>query len=847
MFTFRKSILVLGIFCALTITATAKPRTIAKMKEAAGQAINAERKARMLAPRNGQLKELKRTNTYSVIGYDGGGFAIVSADDLVPEVLGVSQKEFSNGRNTNLAWWMEAMDKVISYAVANQMPLKTTKPDPSIYPVQVGPLMTTEWDQERPYNNMCPLYRGTTRCLTGCVATAMAQVLNYHKSPEHGIGSRTIYYPFRNTSGEAVTANFSEDFYDWDNMKDTYTSYNETQANAVALLMRDCGVAADMQYDGPSEGSGAYSEDAAAGLRTYFGFTEAQYLERDSYSESAWMDIVYRELSENGPLYYAGADYSNGGHAFVLHGYRSDGMVYVNWGWSGDDDGYYDISILNPAYYRFNYGQDMIIGVKSTPRDLQDVEVSLSDAGKLQETLSATNVDMESIGSLKITGKINSTDIRHIRQLGGRDENGGRVKGYLKTLDLSNAEIVAGGEYYLKDGAQTYTTTDNELPVKAFYGMSFLKDVRLPGNIRHYGAGALGWCPQLETVELVPAADADFVLENDIVWNLDKTEIIAVLCSKTGDLEIPEGTTILKECAFSGCSKVSKVTLPKSIQLIEKECFYGAAGITELRTSHKEPIALGGANVFTGMTLGSCVLSVPRGYKTRYQRTVQWKDFSNISEYGTSVKVRNLIRVYGEENPEFTYTVDGDAVDGTPVLTCNAIPSSPAGRYAITISPGTITSENVDYIDGYLVVQRAPLAVSFAEESYTRKQYENDPEFTLAYNGFLFDDDASMIDVAPTIVCEATYDSPEGEYVMTLSGGSDDCYELSYGPEAKLIISGVAEPTAVKGILLGNDATADIYTANGVLVRKDAVTLEGLDKGIYIIRKSSGTIKFIVK
>ena len=316
------------VFGLIALQAVAAPRTAQQMKQAAAKAINQHRSAKRMAPRTDALKVLKSTSTYEILGYEQGGFAVVSADDLVPEVLGVSTSEYSEGRNLNFQWWLNATNDVINYAVQNNIQLTTTKPDPAIYPTEVGPLLSTKWDQGAPYSNMCPTFSGSTKCLTGCVATAMAQVLNYHKMPEHGEGTRTIYYPHNNHSGQEVTATFVDDYYDWDNMLDDYSvvNYNQDQANAVALLMRDCGVAADMEYGGPSEGSGAYSQDAAEGLRKYFGYEEAQCLERDYYSEAAWMDIVYRELSENGPLYYGGADLSyNAGHAFVLHGYRADG------------------------------------------------------------------------------------------------------------------------------------------------------------------------------------------------------------------------------------------------------------------------------------------------------------------------------------------------------------------------------------------------------------------------------------------------------------------------------------------------------------------------------------------
>jgi hypothetical protein len=495
------AILVFGLTATQAIAA---PRTAAQMKQAALKAINQHRSNRRMAPRADVPEVLKSTSTYEIIGYKQGGFAVVSADDLVPEVLGVSTSDYSEGRNANFQWWLNAASEAVNYAVQNNVQLTTTKPDPSLYPTEVGPLLTTRWDQETPYNNMCPTYSGSTKCLTGCVATAMAQVLNYHKMPEHGEGQHTIYYPYHNHNGQAVTANFSEDYYDWDNMLDDYstTSYTKEQADAVALLMRDCGVAADMEYGGPSDGSGAYSQDAAAGLRKYFGFAEAQCVERDYYNETTWMNMVYRELSENGPMYYGGADaYGKGGHAFVLHGYRADGKVLVNWGWSGSDDGYYDIAILDPSYYQFSQGQDMIIGVKSNTHSRYRSEIVTTTAeGMLKQAVEALEGEGQ-IGSLTVNGPLGFEDLKYLRHLAGRDSLDGESGESVRLLNLTNTQL-----------------HDNVLPDSIFKNCVSLQRIYLPATVEHIGREAFSGCSHLYELrvptKVVPELDGPRVFQD---------------------------------------------------------------------------------------------------------------------------------------------------------------------------------------------------------------------------------------------------------------------------------------------------------------------------------------------
>ena len=169
----------------------AAPRTKVQMKLSAQQALG---QSSMIpnVKKNAQLRELRQTAVYSIFGYEDGGFAIVSADDLLPEVLGMSAARYSNGENKNFMWWLRAMEKSAQGVLKSGKRFVTPKPGDLGFETDVPSMMTTKWDQDEPYNNYCP-GSGWSRCLTGCVATAMAQVLNYHKMPEHGVGTRTIY------------------------------------------------------------------------------------------------------------------------------------------------------------------------------------------------------------------------------------------------------------------------------------------------------------------------------------------------------------------------------------------------------------------------------------------------------------------------------------------------------------------------------------------------------------------------------------------------------------------------------------------------------------------------------
>ena len=877
----------------------AAPRTKAQMRQAAQTALRSKSLNLQAPKKNTALRELKHTPAFSIFGYEEGGFAVISADDLAPEVLGMSSKRY-NEANTNFQWWQKAMSQAVETAVSSGRMMKIVAPDPDKYPTQVGPLMTTEWDQLEPYNRLCPISNGGDRCYTGCVATAMAQVMNYFKVPEHGIGNRTIYYPQNDTSGQAVTATFGDDYYDWDNMLNKYTSgYSDEEAQAVALLMRDCGVAADMQYGGSAEnGSGAYSQDAAEGLRNYFGFEDATCYERDNYygtnyyTDEEWMDMVFTALSEDGPIYYGGSDpdpWGGGGHAFVLHGYNEEGLVYVNWGWSGDDDGYYDISLLNPSYYEFKVGQDMIIGVRGERRELHAKDVVLEEAGFLKDQFEEEEFGY--VGSLKVSGTINSDDLRYLRELGGSDAECNRTDGRLESLDLSEARFVEGGDPYITLNNANLVTANDILPERAFYGCKRLKSIKLPQGIKEFGKGAFALCSQLTEIELTPAEDATFILDGNLVWQgeqteevepedpetpdekesedpdekdseesndedptgetpeepeptepeepaaFEPTELLAVLPMQSHDLTLPSTTTTISDYALAGCAKLTKVVIPASITTIGREALRNCSSLREIRVGGKEIPTLAGADVFEGISYSNCKLYVRSGMKTKFSKAAQWRAFAdngdNIYEYGTTIKARNTVRDYGDENPVLGYQIKGDHVTGTPVITCEADRYSPAGRYTIHIEPGTITDEAVDFEDGYLVVKRADLTVMVKDT--TRQQFQENPEeYEFEFEGFRNDDDASMLDELPLVVTDATPESEVGEYILRLEGGSDDCYAYKL-VDGKLTVTEYVEPpipTAISSVSSQSATAGDVYDLQG---RRVASQLKGLPAGIYMV------------
>lgn len=772
------------------------------------------------------LKELRSLSGCSLVGYEDGAFAVVSNDEAQTAVLGVSLTP-TKGDNPGFEWWLSAVNDVIDTETAKGLVRKAPGPDLKKYPPSVEPLVTSHWGQGDPFYRLCPPHPQDVFCATGCVATAMAQIMYSHRQPSHGFGTHTVYYPYKDVNGEVITVNFSEASYDWDNMIDDYanTEFTEVQAQAVATLMLHCAVAADMQFGGYNhEGSGTTQSVAAEGLKYYFGFENARHLSRSDYSDDDWMDIVYGELSHGNAILYGGQNlYGNGGHAFVIHGYREDGFVYVNWGWNGDAEGYFDIEKLNPNGYHFSLRQDMIVGISGQKTDLQRFDISLSAAGNLSAQLA--DDALEVCGTLKVTGPLNSTDLKALRALAGRDAEGNVTEGNLAVLDLSEAEIVAGGEPYLIENGQQYVTTDAELPYKAFYDCRKLITIKLPKNIRSVGYGAFGGCYLLQEVEWGQADDLTFVRDGSALYSPDKTQLLAVLPTATGTFDVPEGITSISALAFAGCVGLNKVSLPASIVEIGAEAFRNCFSLTEIRLHGKVQPTLLGYNTFDGVRMDICRLLIPSSaVKSDYTNKAQWRDFEdNIVQYGTTLTAKNNDKDYGDENPRLGYLLVGDDVEGEPELMTTATVFSLPGDYPIYISPGTVSAPDVEYVDGWLTVYPAVLTVKVVDA--VRRPDEVSLPYTLEFSGFVNGEDASILQELPVVTTDAVDGSAEGTYALRVSGGQSDRYEFKYRTGTLTIDANA--PTSVTEVK--NDGEAgEVYRLDG---RRGGRILQ---KGIYV-------------
>ena len=366
------------------------------------------------------------------VGTDGG-FVVVSNDDQTAPILGYGDSGSIDPDNlpANLRAWLQSYADQITWVKANGTNVarranrtnRTAKDS-------VEPLVTTQWNQGAPYNNICPEIDGT-KVVTGCVATTMAQLMYYHYDHNGFAAAANTALPSytattKNKAKESI--NLSVDglaatTFEWGDMTKTYTmNSTDAAADAVAKLMLYCGTALRMRYGlSANGGSSAYNEAIPFALKTYFGYDGGmQNCYRQNYSYSAWVDLIYNELAESRPVALGGQSLG-GGHSFICDGYdnndhngASGDYFHINWGWGGKDDGYFLLSVLDPyeqglggssTLDGFSYSQDAIIGIQPPVNNNIDYCLSLEglrlgggDASASSKTFTRDNSEADFTG-----------------------------------------------------------------------------------------------------------------------------------------------------------------------------------------------------------------------------------------------------------------------------------------------------------------------------------------------------------------------------------------------------------------------------------------------------------------
>lgn len=318
------------------------------------------------------------TTLYYIFDINNLGFVIVSGDDDLIPIIGYSTEGTfpKEQMPIHIRKWFQQYKNEIRYILENEIEAtqdikqKWSELSSANFGntesllLGVTPLLTTKWNQSPNYNAYCP-----GGSVTGCVATAMAQVMKYWNHPQQGTG----YHTYVENDYGALSANFGGTTYNWGNMPDILNSNND----AVATLMVHCGISVNMDYSPQVSGAWVIEDSPTPqacseyAFKNYFGYSSnLQGVKRENYTSSSWINIMKNELDAGRPILHAGFG-SGGGHAFVCDGYDDNDYFHFNWGWGGNSDGYFLNDALNPGSLGtgggsggYNNGQQIIIGVQ---------------------------------------------------------------------------------------------------------------------------------------------------------------------------------------------------------------------------------------------------------------------------------------------------------------------------------------------------------------------------------------------------------------------------------------------------------------------------------------------------
>lgn len=542
---------------------------------------------------------------------DDQGFVIAAGDDCVPAILGYADRGTFVGDSlpANVKWWLDGYNDAIGRLQASGQQAPRRAPTHAAIPA----LLTCQWNQGSPYNMYCPQFFDTGEtCVTGCVATAMAQIMYYHRvrsvrSVQADIPGYTCRTNWENYGKMTVQGIPKNSPIDWNDMTDTYDNASTDAAKrAVANLMKYCGVSVKMDYS-PSA-SGASSSYVVTALKNYFGYDAGtHYVWRSSYSDDAWDELIYNELANGRPVHYSGQG-SEGGHAFVCDGYDGDGYYHINWGWGGYCDANFRLSDLTPSGSGigsdgggFNDKQGAIIGAKpdgnlspdDSPMFFSDAAVKAICVGKWD-----TNGD----------GELSYQEAKAVAAIGSEFKGSTAITSFEELRYFKNLKSI---------GAE------------AFAGCSQLTSIVIPEQVGEVGASLFAGCAALENVEVVSENTAFDSRNgcNAIVRKADNCLMAG--CKKT---VIPVDVVALGEGAFMQLP-LTAVSIPKSVASYGKKVFYGCDDIETVMVGAKTPAALT-ADVFT--CTSRATLIVPTGSLAAYEKANVWKNFLKRIEISSS-------------------------------------------------------------------------------------------------------------------------------------------------------------------------------------------------------------------
>ena len=320
----------------------------------------------------------------------------------------------------------------------------------------------------------------------------------------------------------------------------------------------------------------------------------------------------------------------------------------------------------------------------------------------------------------------------------------------------------------------------------AFQNCSSLTSIIIPKGITSIGNYAFTGCSNLTSITIPKGVTS---IDSNVFKNCRSLTSITIPdgvtsigsyaflnCSSLTSITIPNSVTNIDNYAFQGCSGLTSITIPENVTNIGSSAFKNCSSLTSVISNITKPFNIKN-DVFQGID-NPCVLYVRKGTKELYTAQTGWNQFADIIDMAQTIIADDKSREYGEPNPSWTYKVIGGKISGVPSITCSATKTSPTGTYDIVVSKGSVTNTDYSYSNGTLTITKAPLKVSV--KNCTRYVGDKNPTFELTYSGFKNGETKAVFTKQPTIICNATTNSPVGTYTITVSGGAASNYELSY-------------------------------------------------------------------
>ena len=544
----------------------------------------------------------------------GNGFAIVSADGS-SDILGYSTTGYFDRQR--IPSNMEAV--LHGYTPNRNSSGKRSKheaPRKISSREAIPPLIATQWDQGDPtiegdaYNLLCPTI-DEEHCLTGCVATAMAQVMFYHQWPIE-VSDEIPGYESTNVGSLPSLPPIS---FDWDNMPyNPYGDISEESVTAIAQLMQYCGYAVKTNYG--LKRSEAFGSDAAKALSDYFGYAPTKFLKCEDYAAEVWDEMIYKELSCSRPVIYFGFS-GKGGHAFICDGCDGEGFYHINWGWGGQCDGFFKLSELTPDYDdeeglvagNYTLNQHAIIGI--TPKNNFSEHIEFADS--IVKTICISNWDADGDGELSYD------EAKGVLSLNGVFSGDSTLTSFDELQYFIGLTRLGKAAFRDCSHLQSITLPDHLefIGDEAFRGCESLQSINIPAHVTSIGEAVFADCRSLTHMTVDDANTSyDSRFGCDAIIHTESQTLVAG-CMNT---QIPSDTEEIGTSAFEGCVGLEMITIPATVRAIGSNAFANCTSLSTISSQSKKP-PLCGENTFLHC---HTLVYVPKGMKMKYKTASEW-------------------------------------------------------------------------------------------------------------------------------------------------------------------------------------------------------------------------------